>query len=162
MQREEMDSYWFLDTLVRVHVRGEDTGGRYGLVECLEPPGHQPPPHVHHDDDEGFFVLEGEITVYAGEDETVLGPGDGLNAPRGVPHTFRVTSPEPARVLVTSAPARFDAFVRELGEPAAREELPLLDGPPDVERLVGTAARHGIEILGPPGTLPAQPAAPEA
>jgi quercetin dioxygenase-like cupin family protein len=157
-----MDSYWFLDTLVRVHVRGEDTGGRYGAVEYEAPPGHQPPPHVHRDDDEGFYVIEGELTVYVGEDETVLGPGEFLNAPRGVPHTVRVSSPDRARVLVTSAPARFDAFVRELGEPAARDELPVLEGPPDVERLVATAARHGIEILGPPGTLPAQLAAPAA
>jgi mannose-6-phosphate isomerase-like protein (cupin superfamily) len=157
-----MDSYWFLDTLVRVHVRGEETGGRYSVVEALEPPGHQPPPHVHHDDDEGFYVLEGEITVWAGDEETVLGPGDFLNAPRGVPHTFRVTSTRPARVLVTSAPARFDAFVREFGTPAERDELPVLDSPPDVERLVATAARHGVEILGPPGMLPAQLAAAEA
>jgi|tagenome__1003787_1003787.scaffolds.fasta_scaffold20846951_2 mannose-6-phosphate isomerase-like protein (cupin superfamily) len=149
-----MNSYWFLDTLVRVHVRGEDTDGRYSVVECLAPAGHQPPPHVHHDDDEGFYVIEGEITVYAGDDETVLGPGDFLNAPRGVPHTFRVTSAERARVLVTSAPARFDAFVRALGEPATRDELPVLDGSPDVERLVATAARYGVEILGPPGMLP--------
>jgi mannose-6-phosphate isomerase-like protein (cupin superfamily) len=154
-----MDSYWFLDSLVRVHVRGEDTDGRYSVVESLEPSGHQPPPHIHHDDDEGFYVLEGEITVYAGEQETVVGPGAFLNAPRGVPHTFRVTSAEPARMLVTSAPARFDAFVRDVGEPAARDELPVLDGPPDVERLVAIAARHGIEILGPPGLLPAQLAA---
>jgi mannose-6-phosphate isomerase-like protein (cupin superfamily) len=157
-----MDSYWFLDTLVRVHVRGEETGGRYGVVESLAPSGHQPPPHVHHDDDEGFYVLEGEITLWAGEQETVLGPGEFLNAPRGVPHTFRVTSAEPARMLVTSAPARFDAFVRELGSPAPRDELPVVDGPPDVERLVATAARHGVEILGPPGMLPAQLAAAAA
>jgi mannose-6-phosphate isomerase-like protein (cupin superfamily) len=154
-----MKGYWFLDTLVRVHVRGEETDGRYGVVESLAPSGHQPPPHVHHDDDEGFYVLEGEITVYAGEDETVLGPGDFLNAPRGVPHTFRVTSATPARMLVTSAPARFDAFVREFATPAERDELPVLDGPPDVERLVATAARHGVEILGPPGMLPAELAA---
>ena len=92
----------------------------------------------------------------------MLGPGEFLNAPRGVPHTFRVSSPERARVLVTSAPARFDAFVRELGEPAARDELPVLDGPPDVERLVATAARNGIEILGAPGTLPKDLAASAA
>jgi quercetin dioxygenase-like cupin family protein len=154
-----MDSYWFLDTLVRVHVRGEDTDGRYGVVECIAPAGHQPPPHVHRDDDEGFYVIEGEITVYAGEDETVLSRGDFLNAPRGVPHTFRVTSPGRARMLVTSAPARFDAFVRDLGEPTTSDELPVLDGPPDVERLIATAARYGVEILGPPGMLPAQLAA---
>jgi quercetin dioxygenase-like cupin family protein len=154
-----MDSYRFLDALVRVHVRGEDTDGRYGAVEYVAPAGHQPPPHVHRDDDEGFYVVEGELTVYVGEDRTVLGAGEFLNAPRGVPHTVRVTSPGGARVLVTSAPARFDAFVRELGEPTESDALPVLDGPPDVERLIAVAAGHGIEILGPPGMLPAQLAA---
>ena len=156
-----MDSYWFLDTLVRVHVRGEDTGGRYSAVESVAPAGHQPPAHVHHDDDEGFYVVEGEITVYVGEERRCSAPASSSTRRRR-PHTFRVSSPERARVLVTSAPARFDAFVRELGEPAARDELPVLDGPPDVERLVATAARNGIEILGAPGTLPKDLAASAA
>jgi mannose-6-phosphate isomerase-like protein (cupin superfamily) len=152
----EMDTYWFLDTLVRVHADADSTGGRLGLAECIAPAGHQPPPHVHHREDEGFYVLEGEITVYTPDEEVVLGPGAFLNAPRGVPHTFRVSSPERARWLVTSSPAGFEAFVRDYGQPAARDELPLLDGPPDVERLVAIAAGHGIEILGPPGMLPAE------
>jgi len=151
-----MDSIWFLDTLVRVHADADSTGGRFGLAESIAPAGHQPPPHVHHREDEGFYVLEGEITVFTPDDEVVLGPGAFVNAPRGVPHTFRVSGPGPARWLVTSAPAGFEAFVREYGEPAARDELPVLEGPPDVERLVATAARHGIEILGPPGMLPAE------
>jgi mannose-6-phosphate isomerase-like protein (cupin superfamily) len=152
-----MEAIWFLDTLVRVHAGGEDTDGRYGLVESVAPAGHQPPPHVHHREDEGFYVLDGELTVYTGDaDGVVVGPGQFLNAPRGVPHTFRVTSDEPARWLVSCAPAGFEAFVREFGEPATADELPVLDGPPEVERLVRVAAGHGIEILGPPGMLPAQ------
>src|SRR4051794_15747084 len=164
-----MDSYWFLDTLVRVHADADSTGGRLGLAESIAPAGHQPPPHVHHREDEGFYVLEGEITVFTPGDEVVLGPGGFVNAPRGVPHTFRVSGPGPARWLVTSAPAGFEAFVRDYGEPAAsggfgaasgdpppREGLPAPDGPPDVDRLAAPAARHGIEILGPPGMLPAE------
>jgi mannose-6-phosphate isomerase-like protein (cupin superfamily) len=149
-----MDSIWFLDTLVRVHARGEHTGGGYGLVESVAPPGHQPPPHVHHREDEGFYVLEGELTLHTADDAVTLGPGAFCNAPRGVAHTIRVTSDAPARWLVVSSPAGFEAFVTELGVPAAAEELPVLDSPPDVERLVSVAARHGIEILGPPGLLP--------
>jgi mannose-6-phosphate isomerase-like protein (cupin superfamily) len=149
-----MDSIWFLDTLVRVHARGEQTAGRFGLVECVAPPGHQPPPHVHHREDEGFYVLEGELTVHTADEVVPLGPGAFLNAPGGVPHTISVTSDAPARWLVVSSPAGFEAFVTEYGEPAAADELPVLDGPPDVERLVAVAGRHGIEILGPPGMLP--------
>jgi mannose-6-phosphate isomerase-like protein (cupin superfamily) len=150
-----MEAIWFLDTLVRVHARGEETDGRYGLAECIAPPGHQPPPHVHHRDDEAFYVIDGELTVYIADTAVTLAPGEFLNAPRGVPHTFCVTSEDPARWLVWSSPAGFESFVREYGEPAAVEELPVLDGPPDVERLVRVAASHAIEILGPPGMLPA-------
>ena len=116
--------------------------------------GHQPPPHVHHREDEAFYVLEGELTLHTGDDTVTLRPGAFCNALRGVPHTFRVTSGAPARWLVVSSPAGFDAFVAEFGVPAAAKELPVLDGAPDVERLVAVAARHGIEILGPPGLLP--------
>jgi len=149
-----MDSIWFLDTLIRVHARGADTDGRYGLLESVAPPGHQPPAHVHQREDEGFFVLDGEITLHTPDESVTLGPGEFRNAPRGVPHTFAVTSAAPARWLVVSSPAGFEAFVDEYGEPARADALPVLDAPPDVERLVAVAAKHGIEILGPPGMLP--------
>ena len=71
----------------------------------------------------------------------------------GVPHTYRAGD-EGAVALVTSAPGGFVAFLREAGTPAARAELPVLDGPPDVERLARIAGAHGITLLGPPGMLP--------
>src|SRR4051794_318801 len=101
-------------------------------------------------------LLDGEVTLWAGDEQVVLGPGGFFNAPRGVPHTYRVTSDEPATVLVASAPGGFAAFVRAYGVPAERPGLPVLDGPPDVERLACLAAEHGITLLGPPGMLPTQ------
>jgi mannose-6-phosphate isomerase-like protein (cupin superfamily) len=145
---------WFLDTLVRVHIDGAATDGEYALVECLAPPGHMPPPHVHATDAEGFLVLEGELSVHTAEGTRVLGPGMAFNAPAGEPHTIEVTSDGPARWTVVSSPAGFERFVRALGRPAEREELPVLEGPPDVDRLVAVAAEHGITFVGPPGTRP--------
>jgi hypothetical protein len=72
-----------------------------------------------------------------------------------VSHTFRVSSPDRARRLVCSFPANFEVFVRDHGEPAARDELPALDRPPDVGRLVATAARPGIDLV-PAGMLPGE------
>jgi mannose-6-phosphate isomerase-like protein (cupin superfamily) len=150
---------WFLDTLMRVHIDGESTGGAYALLECLAPSGHMPPPHVHATEDEGFLVLEGELSVHTTEGTRALGPGMAMNAPAGEPHTIEVTSDEPARWLVVSSPAGFERFVRALGRSAERDELPVLDGPPDVERLVAVAAEHGITFVGAPGTRPVVPAA---
>jgi mannose-6-phosphate isomerase-like protein (cupin superfamily) len=140
-------SVWFLDTLVDVHLGPESTGGRYDLVEVLAPQGHRPPPHVHAAESEGFLVLEGELTVFSAEGERVLREGDAYDAPAGVPHTIAVTSDVPARFLTMTQPAGFAAFARAFGTPAARRELPVLDGPPDVERLVRVAGDHGITFV---------------
>ena len=82
-------------------------------------------------------------------------PGQFALGPKGVPHTYRVTSEERARFLVTSPTGGFASFVKAFGEPAERRELPVLNGPPDAERLGRIAAEHRIELLGPPGMLPA-------
>jgi quercetin dioxygenase-like cupin family protein len=148
------DQIWFLDTLTTVHVSGSETGDAYALLECLAPSGHMPPPHVHAEDAEGFLILDGELTVYTEDGTSTLTAGASFHAPAGHPHTLEVTSDTPCRWLVVSAPAGFEAFVRAFGEPAARSELPVLDGPPDVERLTRIAAEHGITFVGPPGTRP--------
>jgi mannose-6-phosphate isomerase-like protein (cupin superfamily) len=153
------ESIWFTDSLMRVHITPEDTNGTYALIEALVPSGHMPPPHVHERDDEGFFVLEGEITVHTEDGPTVLRPGQAAHVPAGTPHTLCVTSTGPARALIVSAPAGFVGYLRACGRPAEREALPPVDGPPDVGLLLREAPGHGITILGPPGVLPAELAA---
>jgi mannose-6-phosphate isomerase-like protein (cupin superfamily) len=149
-----MESIWFISNLKDILVDGPD----YELIRSYAPPGDMPPLHVHERDDEGFFVLEGELTLWVGEAEpVVLGPGGFANAPAGVPHTYRVTSAERAMFLVLGKPG-FAGFVREVGVPASRHELPVLDGPPDAERIARIAAGHGITLLGPPGALPSEAA----
>ena len=144
---------WFLDGLAQIHVSGEETGGRYAVVELLGPEGDMPPLHVHHEEDEIFHVIEGEVTLFVPGAEAPLVAGDTFRAPRGVPHAYRVESPS-ARWLVFCAPARFDAFVRAVSEPAPAEELPPRGRPVDPEFLEAAAAAEGIELLGPPGMLP--------
>ena len=96
----------------------------------MGPQGFATPLHVHRDVDEGFYVIEGELTVWAGDDVTVLNAGDFVLAPRGVPHTIKNTAAGDTRVLVTSTPAGFEDFVRAYGTLAPTRELPVLDGPP--------------------------------
>jgi len=150
------EAFWFAGQLATVKIGGTETEGRWTLVEFEAPPGNGPPLHVHRDDDESFYVIEGEITFYLGDTVVEARAGSFAFAPRGVPHTFVVGGKAPARYLVISAPAGFERFVAETSVPA---ELPTIpppaDGPPDVAALAALAARHGIEILGPPGP-PAQ------
>lgn len=128
----------------RILATDEDGDGRLGLVDMIEvPAGHMPPLHVHHAEDEGFYLMKGEVTLYFPGEETACRPGDFFLAPRGVPHTYRVGD-RPARWLVTSTPAGFERFVAAV---AALEE-------PSPESLGAVAAEHDIEILGPPGVLP--------
>ena len=134
----------FIDHPARILVDGDETGGEYGLVDMVAvPAGHMPPLHVHHEQDECFHVLEGELTLITAEDEATLRPGESLVAPRGIPHVYRVGD-EPARYLVSSRPAGFERFVAAVD---ALDEL-------SPAALAAVAGEYGIEILGPPGTLP--------
>jgi quercetin dioxygenase-like cupin family protein len=153
--RDETRAYWFLSDLVIVHVSGDETQGRFGLVEFLMPPGDMTPLHVHHGESQTTYVLEGEVTIWLPGVSRVLRPGDSIHQAPGVPQTERVTSAEPARVLDIGSPAGFEQFVAAVGEPTVELTLPPADRPlPDSEQLAIIAAEHGIELLGPPGTLP--------
>jgi mannose-6-phosphate isomerase-like protein (cupin superfamily) len=144
---------WFIDNLATVHIDGDASGGAYSLVEVTSPGGSMPPLHVHHDDDETFFVQEGELRLFHSGTEVTLTAGQSALAPRGVPHTYRVES-ERARYLVISSPAGFEQFVRTASDDAPNNELPPAGRAVDPGQLAAAAAAHGIEILGPPGALP--------
>jgi uncharacterized RmlC-like cupin family protein len=101
------------------------------------------PLHVHHSEDEGFLVLDGVVTVFLPGRDVTLRAGEFFLAPRGVPHTRRIGD-APARVLVLGRPGGFDAFVAGV---AALDDV-------SPASLGATAARHDIEILGPPGAMP--------
>jgi quercetin dioxygenase-like cupin family protein len=149
----ETGSIWFIDTLARVLVDAEASGGTVAVVESEARRGDMPPLHVHRREDEVFYVLDGTLSLHLPECSLELGPGAAAFAPRDVPHAYRVES-ETARWLAIATPAGFDAFVREVGEPAREDALPPTGRVHDSARLAEIAARHGIELLGPPGTLP--------
>ena len=122
------------------------------MLESLAREGDGPPLHVHHEEDEVFFVLEGRLRLRVGDAEMELGAGEAALGPRGVPHTYRVES-EQARWLVITAAAPFEQFVRSLGRPAEAPGLPPATGAPDeaaIAALTEAAAAHGIEFVGPP------------
>jgi quercetin dioxygenase-like cupin family protein len=144
---------WFIDNLARVHVDGALSGGSFDLVEAEGRRGDMPPLHVHHDGDETFYVLEGELSLHQPDGSVTLGAGDVCFASRGVPHAYRIES-ERSRWLVVGTPAGFAEFVREVSDEPEGEGLPPLGREHDPARIGEAAARHGIELLGPPGAMP--------
>jgi quercetin dioxygenase-like cupin family protein len=141
---------WFLGTLVRMKLTGEQTGGRFALWEGVLPHGAAPPLHSH-PQDETFVVLEGEMTAWVGPDGRWCGAGAAVLAPAGVPHTFRVES-DTARMLFLSTPAGIEDYVLALAEPA---RWPWLPPPPDgprvpADRMAAVERELGMVRHGPP------------
>jgi mannose-6-phosphate isomerase-like protein (cupin superfamily) len=138
----------------------QQTEGRLLQLHGREPRGAAPPLHIHHDADEAFYVLEGELTIFVGDERIEVGAGDFVLGPKGIPHTFLVRS-ERAEVFVTFTPAGtegpfgfgLDGFFREIGIPVVPGEAPPEPVPPDPEEFARRAALYGIEIVGPPPTL---------
>ncbi len=142
---------WFFGGLTTIKADGAETGGRVLVTEQLSPRGSGSPLHVHHNEDEWFYVLEGELTIWVDGRTVVAPPGAFVFGPRDVPHTFVVSS-EQARFLLVTEPAGFEGFVRALAQPATAPEIPPAPtAPPDMEPVLRAAADHGLEILGPPG-----------
>src|SRR5918992_6157125 len=121
---------WFIDNLVHVHVDGDASGGVLALAEERGRRGEMPPLHVHHRDDEAFYVIDGELSLFVADERLTLAGGQAALAPRGVPHSYRVESEE-AHWLVITTPAGFESFVREVAEPAPADELPPAGRPHD-------------------------------
>lgn len=126
---------------------GEETGGKYAQWEAIVPPGGGPPPHVHSREEEGFFILDGEITFQIGDQRVVATAGMFANMPVGTPHSFKNESTSPARMLITIAPAGLEQMFFEVGVPV---EQGATSAPhptrAEIEKLLAVAPRYGVEI----------------
>ena len=154
LNENEGEAFWLLGMLQTIRIGRDDTAGQYGLIEIVVPASVGSPWHVHPDEDEWFYVLEGEMTFWVADTRLSLKPGSFAFGPKGVPHTFYAEGAG-ARALVGFAPMQFEGFLREVGEPAPERVLPPpLEAPPDVSRLIAIGKQNGLEILGPPGPPP--------
>lgn len=149
--RQSVDhSVWYNGSLMTFLATGEDTRGQFALIEAAMRRGNVPPPHIHHREDEIFYVLEGEITVSVG-DRTIRGTsGTMIFLPRDVRHSFTIES-EQSRMLILVTPAGFDGWFREFSVPAPSMTLPPLDQPgyADVQGMLDAALRYGLEFVLP-------------
>jgi quercetin dioxygenase-like cupin family protein len=141
---------WQLGALLTFKVTSEASGGRCWAKELLAPRGMASPRHVHSQEDEAFYVLDGEVSIYVGADVIRAVPGSFVWGPRSVPHAFCVES-ETAKMLVFGTAPGFDRFFRDTGTPAVSHTLPApATEAPDLNTLVAAARKHGVEVTGPP------------
>jgi quercetin dioxygenase-like cupin family protein len=117
------------------------------IIEMTEPPGAEAPLHVHHREDEAFWILEGGVTLYVGDAIIEASAGDYAFGPRDVPHRYKV-GPDGCRMLFICTPGGFEKLVREMSMPAAARTLPPpSDEAPDFERVAAIAKANGCELL---------------
>jgi quercetin dioxygenase-like cupin family protein len=146
------DHRFFLNHLATVKVAAGASASGMSVVEFTAPRGFGPPLHLHREEDEIMYVIDGEIRLDIGDRSTVAGPGTVVSLPHGIPHQFQILS-ERARFLTVTAGRQqapsFDRFVAALGSPADPQSLP---APIEVDPayVARVCAEHGIDVLGPP------------
>jgi mannose-6-phosphate isomerase-like protein (cupin superfamily) len=146
---EDAEAVWFSGCLALIKASTESTGGALALVEFTHPPDFATPPHIHHHEDEAFYILEGTMSGFCGDQQWRATAGDFVWLPRGVVHGYAIEGDQPLRTLAICLPTGFESFVRDAGEPAGERELPP-SAEFDVPKLLASAAQHGQEILAAP------------
>jgi quercetin dioxygenase-like cupin family protein len=140
-------------------VRGEDTGGRFALMEAQAKPGNEPPSHLHEWEHETLYILEGAIEMYCEDKVLMVHPGEVVFIPQGKPHAFYIRSPHIRMLILAQAvgdrAVGLDRYFAQMAEPATSMNLPteavtyLMDDPSHAIRL-GEA--NGIRFLSPEET----------
>jgi quercetin dioxygenase-like cupin family protein len=147
VSKDEGEARWWFGSLAVIKATAADTGGQMTIVEVTDRPGAEAPLHVHHRDDEGFWILEGDVTFEVGEMTIQAGAGDYVFGPRDIPHRFTVGDAG-SRMLFILVPGGIEDVIRATSEPATSLTLPPPpEQEPDMDRLKEIVAAHGYELL---------------
>jgi quercetin dioxygenase-like cupin family protein len=151
VSRGEGEARWWSQGLAVVKATAAQTGGQMTILEITEPPGSEAPLHVHHGEDEGFWILDGSATFEVGELTIEAHAGDYLFGPRDIPHRY-TTGPDGCRMLFVFTPGGFEELLRVTSRPAQSRTLPPAGGDPppsteDQERMQAAIHAHGCELL---------------
>lgn len=144
---DEGEARWWFGSLAVIKATAADTGGQMTIVEITEAPGTEAPLHVHHREDEGFWILEGDVTFEVGDTTIEAHTGDYVFGPRDIPHRYTVGDAG-CRMLFIFTPGGFEDVVIGMSEPAGSRILPPpSEEEPDWERIAAVAKEHGAELL---------------
>jgi quercetin dioxygenase-like cupin family protein len=144
---DEGEARWWFGTLAVIKTTASETGGHLTIIDVTNPPGFEAPLHVHHRDDEGFWILEGEATFQVGDTTIEGSAGDYLFGPRDIPHRY-TAGDSGCRMLFIMVPGGMEDVVRATSEPAASRALPPPpDEVPDIDAIKEIVKEHGYELL---------------
>lgn len=150
---------WFLGHLAVHLARGDQTDDMYTIGYGDTMPGQGPPPHVHSREDEAFYVLSGRIELRAGNQTVTVGPDTFVTIRPGTAHSFRCVSESAGRLLIFCAPAGFDRFQSEAGDPYLNgRPMPPFDPATAIGRIMAAAPNYGIDMHPPAGLFDVPPA----
>lgn len=149
---EGLADVWWKTGRITVKAGPDKTGNAFSQFVVDDPRGSAPPLHIHHKEDETFYILEGQVTMFAGGERIDLETGDYFFGARGIPHAYLVRS-ERARMLVTISPSGSEQLFVELGVPVTTAEPPTETVMPPMDEMVRLFAAYGAEIVGPPPSL---------
>lgn len=152
VSRAAPEPVWFLDGLMRIHASAGEDGRGVSVIEHTVPYLSSPPVHVHRDEDEVFYLLEGEARFVVDGVALEARAGQSVVAPQGRPHSFLVTSPRGARWLVITCGRNFEPMLRTVARPPENDGLPPAAAPTaaEAEALAAACRANGIDLLGPP------------
>jgi quercetin dioxygenase-like cupin family protein len=144
---DEGEARWWFGTLAVIKTTAAQSGGQLTIIDVTNPPGFEAPLHVHHRDDEGFWILEGNATFQVGERTLEASTGDYLFGPRDIPHRY-TAGDSGCRMLFIMVPGGMEDVVRATSEPAASRTLPPPpDEEPDLDAIKAIVKEHGYELL---------------
>lgn len=147
VRSDEGEARWWFGALAVIKATAANTGGQMTIVEITEAPGTEAPLHVHHREDEGFWILEGDATIEVGNTTIKARAGDYAFGPRDIPHRYTVGEAG-CRMLFIFTPGGFEDLIMEMSEPAGSRSLPPpSEEEPDMERIQAIAQAHGAELL---------------
>jgi|SRR5215469_1366978 mannose-6-phosphate isomerase-like protein (cupin superfamily) len=149
-QHGQGESFWVLGDHYRVKISADETKGSLAVIEVIAFPENGPPPHIHHREDESFYILDGTFSVLIGDQRFGGGAGDFVHIPRGTLHTYENIGVTPGRLLVTLTPGGFENLWREIGESAQQDCEPPPPSEGTIAKLMALAPRYQLEI--PPPT----------
>ena len=146
--RDEGEATWFFNALMTTVASTAETGGAYSLTEHLVTAASNPPLHVQVDEDEAFYIIDGEVEFEVDGHVATATPGTFAFVARGAAHCFRVLTPTARMLVICSGKPtdNLEDFFLGMGEPATERALPEPKAP-DLDRLMTLTARTGIELV---------------